>query len=118
MKMRRADVRRIGACVQLPSTGAAISRGAVAMLRLRTCTGSARGIACLFCCVQDGEPLNIVDEVIKSRKRKKKASDEQIDADVYNLIAQVSSAQAGDPAAGVVGLVLGLQLAPLFLPDQ
>lgn len=45
-------------------------------------------------CEQDGEPLNIVDEVIKSRKRKKKASDEQIDADVYNLIAQVSLGSA------------------------
>lgn len=40
--------------------------------------------------VQDGEPLNIVDEVIRGRKRKKKASDEQIDGDVHNLIARVS----------------------------
>lgn len=58
----------------------------------------------VLCCVsvlhvQDGgEPLNIVDEVIRSRKRKKKASDEQIDHDVYNLVAQVSGTQRDGPA--------------------
>jgi hypothetical protein len=65
-----------------------------------------------WCClvsVQDGEPLNIVDEVIRGRKRKKKASDEQIDGDVHNLIARVSSCCVG---AGVDSI--GLDSAAVY----
>lgn len=51
--------------------------------------------------MQDGgEPLNIVDEVIRGRKRKKKASDEQIDHDVYNLVAQVGTQQGACAGSG------------------
>lgn len=37
---------------------------------------------------QEG-PTSIVDEVLKGRKRKKKLSDDQIDADVAQLLSQV-----------------------------
>jgi hypothetical protein len=49
----------------------------------------------LWCAVQDGEPLGIVDEVIRSRKRRRKASDEQIDADVHMLVQQVTLTGTG-----------------------
>lgn len=41
--------------------------------------------------LQEGEPTNIVDEVIRSRKRRRKASDEQIESEVMSLVLQVST---------------------------
>lgn len=45
-----------------------------------------------MCCVvlQENEPANIVEEVLRARKRKKKPSDTQVELDVENLVQQVS----------------------------
>lgn len=58
--------------------------------------------AVVCCVVQDGEPLSLIDEVIRGRKRKKKASDEQIDADVHNLVQQASGLHAGCRLCGAL----------------
>lgn len=40
---------------------------------------------------EEGEPTNIVDEVIRSRKRRRKASDEQIESEVMSLVTQMQA---------------------------
>jgi len=45
--------------------------------------------------MQEGEPTNIVDEVIRSRKRRRKASDEQIESEVMSLVTQVRTGATG-----------------------
>jgi hypothetical protein len=40
--------------------------------------------------------MGLVDEVLKGRKRRRKATEGQIEADVYNLIAQMKACAEAD----------------------
>jgi hypothetical protein len=40
--------------------------------------------------------MGLVDEVLKGRKRKRKATESQIEADVYNLIMQMKACAEAD----------------------